>query len=253
MSESNNDNTNDTGAQGAWYGDVSAETIGTIETNNWSGVDDIIASYTELESKGSDFKIPDSTNTDEMNSFYNKLGRPETVDGYDFDMVEVDHDSSFNSFKEAAHRNGLTPTQAEGMYKDFDNFVKTEYEEADVKVKEANEKTITELKQEWGKDYEGKMEGARKAFADMGLDDNVAEDVGKLLGVGNTVKLFDALANGSKEHQFLNDGGTTGSTRQSIQDEIYEITHKPEYMDDSKNKVLLSKVTKLYQKLYPEK
>jgi hypothetical protein len=34
MSESNNDNTNDTGAQGAWYGDVSAETIGTIETNN---------------------------------------------------------------------------------------------------------------------------------------------------------------------------------------------------------------------------
>jgi hypothetical protein len=50
------------------------------------------------------------------------------------------------------------------------------------------------------------MEGARKAFADMGLDENVAEDVGKLIGVGNTVKLFDALANGSKEHQFLDDG-----------------------------------------------
>jgi hypothetical protein len=36
-------------------------------------------------------------------------------------------------------------------------------------------------------------------------------EVGKLLGVGNTVKLFDALANGSKEDQFLSDGGATGS------------------------------------------
>jgi hypothetical protein len=253
MSESNNDNTNDTGAQGAWYGDVSAESISDIEANNWNGVEDVIKGYKDLKNQGSDFKIPDGSNSDEMNSFYNKLGRPDTIDGYDFDMVEVDHDSSFKGFKEAAHRNGLTSTQAEGMYKDFDNFVKTEYEQADIKVKEENEKTIAELKQEWGKDYEGKMEGARKAFADMGLDDNIAEDVGKLLGVGNTVKLFDALANGSKEHQFLDDGGATGTTEQAIQDEIYEITHKPEYMDDNKNKLLVRRVTALYKQLHPEK
>jgi hypothetical protein len=43
-------------------------TIGAIETNNWNGVDDIIASYTELESKGSAFKMPDGTNADEMNA-----------------------------------------------------------------------------------------------------------------------------------------------------------------------------------------
>jgi hypothetical protein len=54
MSESNNEN----GAQGTWYGDASANSIGAIETNNWNGVDDIINSYTELESKGSDFKMP---------------------------------------------------------------------------------------------------------------------------------------------------------------------------------------------------
>jgi hypothetical protein len=35
MSESNDDG----GAQGTWYGDVSAETIGDIETNKWSGVE----------------------------------------------------------------------------------------------------------------------------------------------------------------------------------------------------------------------
>jgi hypothetical protein len=47
-----------------------------------------------------------------------------------------------------------------------------------------NEKTIGELKQEWGKDYDNRMEDARKAFKDMGLEEDVAEEVGKLLGVG---------------------------------------------------------------------
>ena len=253
MSESNNENGTDNGAQGAWYGDVSAETIGAIETNNWNGVDDIINSYTELESKGSAFKMPDGTNADEMNAFYNQLGRPETVDGYGFDMIEADHESSFVGFKESAHKNGLTAAQAEGMYKDFDAHVKSEYEQANVKVKEEGDKALADLKQEWGKDYDIKMEGTKKAFKDMGLDDNVVEDMGKLLGVKNTVKLFDALANGSKEHQFLNDGGATGSTEEAIRDEIYEITHKPEYMDDNKNKLLVKRVTNLYKELYPEK
>jgi hypothetical protein len=49
----------------------------------------------------------------------------------------------------------------------------------------------------------------------------------------------------------LDDGGTTGSTKQAIKDEIYEITHRPEYMDDTKNKLLFARVTKLYEQLVP--
>jgi hypothetical protein len=249
MSESNNEN----GAQGTWYGDASANSIGAIETNNWNGVDDIINSYTELESKGSDFKMPDGTNADEMNAFYDKLGRPENTDGYDFDIGEYDQDVSYNAFKEAAYKHGLTAAQAEGLYKDGDTLAKDYHSKREVRIKEENEKTLGELKQEWGKEYEGRIEGARKAFKDMGLDDDIAEEIGSLLGVGNTVKLFDALVNGSKEHQFLSDGGATGNTKQAIEDEIYEITHKPEYMDATKNKLLVNKVTKLYEKLHPEK
>jgi hypothetical protein len=59
---------------------------------------------------------------------------------------------------------------------------------------DTNIKTVSELKQEWGKDYDNRIGDARKAFKDMGLEEDVAEEVGKLLGVGNTVKLFDALA-----------------------------------------------------------
>jgi hypothetical protein len=246
MSESNDD-----GVQGVWYGDVSADTIGDIETNKWSGVEDIVKGYNDLKAQGSDFKVPDGSNSDEMSDFYDKLGRPETPDDYDFDIGAHDQEGSYNAFRESAHKHGLTDAQAEGMYKDGDALAKEYRAGMEASIKEQNEKTIGDLKQEWGKDYDNRMEDARKAFKDMGLEEDVAEEVGKLLGVGNTVKLFDALANGSKEHQFLDDGGATGTTKQAIKDEIYEITHRPEYMDDTKNKLLFNRVTKLYEQLVP--
>ena len=249
MSESNNEG----GAQGTWYGDVSADTIGDIETNKWSGVEDVVKGYNDLKAQGSDFKVPDGSNADEMNDFYDKLGRPETPDDYGFDIGTHDQESSYNAFRESAHKHGLTEAQAEGLYKDGDTLAKKYQSEVEANTKEQNEKTIGELKQEWGRDYDNRMEDARAAFKDMGLEEDVAEEVGKLLGVGNTVKLFDALANGSKEDQFLSDGGATGSTKQATKDEIYEIMHKPEYLDDTKNKLLYNRVTKLYEKLAAEK
>jgi hypothetical protein len=53
---------NEGGAQGVWYGDVSADTIGDIETNNWNGVEDVVKGYNDLKAQGSDFKVPDGSN-----------------------------------------------------------------------------------------------------------------------------------------------------------------------------------------------
>jgi hypothetical protein len=44
-----------------------------------------VKGYNDLKAQGSDFKAPDGSNADEMNEFYDKLGRPETPDDYDFD------------------------------------------------------------------------------------------------------------------------------------------------------------------------
>jgi hypothetical protein len=63
------------------------------------------------------------SNADEMNDFYDKLGRPETPDDYDFDIGAHDQEGSYNAFRESAHKHGLTDAQAEGMYKDGDAFV----------------------------------------------------------------------------------------------------------------------------------
>jgi hypothetical protein len=56
---------------------------------------------------------PDGSNADEMNEFYDKLGRPETPDDYDFDIGAHDQEGSYNAFRESAHKHGLTDAQAE--------------------------------------------------------------------------------------------------------------------------------------------
>jgi hypothetical protein len=66
------------------------------------------------------------------------------------------------------------------MYKDGDALAKNYRSEMEANIKEQNEKTIGELKQEWGRDYDNRMEDARAAFKDMGLEEDVAEEVGKL-------------------------------------------------------------------------
>lgn len=245
MLESNNET--------PWYGDVSAETRSDIEANKWTGVGDVITAYSELKNKGSDFKIPDGKNTDEMGKFYNKLGRPETPDGYKFEMSDYDQESSYSGFKEAAFKNGLTSAQAEGLYGDTDAFLKDEFDKRTQTMERMKENSLKELKQEWGKDYEDKMSSARNAFKNMGLDEQVAEEVGKIVGLTNTVKLFDALANSTKEHSFVGDGGAVGATKEALTDELYNIRNNPDYLVEGKNKLLIKRSSEIHKMLYPDK
>jgi hypothetical protein len=55
-----------------------------------------VKGYNDLKAQGSDFKAPDGSNADEMNEFYDKLGRPETPDDYDFDIGAHDQEGSYN-------------------------------------------------------------------------------------------------------------------------------------------------------------
>jgi hypothetical protein len=87
----------------------------------------------------------------------------------------------------------------------------------------------------------------------MGLDEQVSEEVGKLIGVGNTVKLFDALANGSKEHSFVGDGGAVGATKEALTDELYNIRNNPDYLVEGKNKLLIKRSSEIHKMLYPDK
>jgi hypothetical protein len=63
---------------------------------------------------------------------------------------------------------------------------------------------------------------------------------------------FDALANGSKEHSFVGDGGAVGITKEALTDELYTIRNNPDYLVEGKNKLLIKRSNEIHKMLYPE-
>lgn len=113
---------------------------------------------------GGSVRVPkEGAPQEEWDKFYAKLGRPESADGYQFPLPQVDHgqwnEKIVGDFKKAAHGLGLTPRQAQGlmhMYADM--------ERQAVKERGANTQTrISELKTEWGEAFKNNLAIAKSA------------------------------------------------------------------------------------------
>ena len=138
---------------------------------------DEFAKYvTELQSwNGKKGEVPTEESTpEEWSAFYDKMGRPETIDGYDFSLndefKELVGESNtpyyqqmIDGFKEQAHELGLNPEKASGLvgwYLDKVAGDVTGVNEISSQQAEANDAA---LGKEWG-DSRQQMEGAIHAL-----------------------------------------------------------------------------------------
>lgn len=123
--------------------------------------EDFVKGYDELYRKfGSAINLPkEDAPREEWDKVYNKLGRPEAPDQYQFeveDNTKVDNDF-LGKFKQVAHEAGVSQKQAKQM---FDWYTKeaTEIETKYQQEAETNQQqAIADLKTRWGKDYEKKL------------------------------------------------------------------------------------------------
>ena len=119
---------------------------------------------------------------EEWAAFHQKLGRPESVDGYDFEMGDefrelVGEDSApffekiVGGFKEQAFKMGATPETAEALTDWYLGTVAEELEASQAAMKEADEEMDKELRQEWGDSYDGMMNGITAMLKANGMPD----------------------------------------------------------------------------------
>jgi len=146
-------------------GSFSTETNELMQTKGWSTPDDMAKSYSELEkfvgNRDSIIKLPTEPDSEEWGDIYNKLGRPETPDKYDFKNdsgIELD-ENSMAAFKETAHKAGLTQAQYEIAVKEHINVFKNLAEKGENLKKEEDAKYEAELKacdealaKDWGEE-----------------------------------------------------------------------------------------------------
>lgn len=204
-------------ADAKWFDSYDDVTKGMLATKGWN-MDDIneampkaLKSYSELEKLNGKDKIalPNFENADETNDFYNKLGRPETPDLYEFKAPEgMNVDEGLDTwFRESAHAQGLTDKQAKSMFESYNEVVMQRNEAFTQDLKVQDEIYEKELRSEWGQAYDHKSNQAdaavRNFIGDVNKDPEASAKVGLLkqaLGQKDYMKLFNAIGSKIGEH-----------------------------------------------------
>ena len=165
---------------------------------------------------------------DDWNAVYEKLGRPQSADGYKFNLPEdqkVD-EQGLKVFADHAHKLGLLPNQAEGMVKFYNQMKASEIAAADSTATAGRQKAIDELQTEWGQAYNQKLTAANnvvsevfpKGFMSMNLEDGT-----KLGDHPAVIKAFATLADKMGEDKIPQAEGPSYLTPKQIDKEIATI------------------------------
>lgn len=154
-------------AEATWRDSLPDDLRSNTSLEKFSDVSTLAKSYINAEQMiGKDkMVVPgDNTTEDEWNDIYTKLGRPESADGYDLELAleegEVVDNQLFTSFKDAAHKHGLSPRQAQGLLDFYNNISTQALEEQSNLGALAQEQSSRELREEWGRNYETNLNAA---------------------------------------------------------------------------------------------
>jgi len=166
------------GPQGEIVGESAPESVQNLmAAKKWTNISQIADGYTELEKfKGigdeNRLTLPEGDDPEAWGEVYNRLGRPETYDGYEFENdtgVEIS-DELFDKFKQFAHQEGYTQKQLAGAVRFQLEAVKAQQELAMQAENEAIENNIKALKEKFGEvEYKAKVAIARTTAEKLGI------------------------------------------------------------------------------------
>lgn len=183
---------------------------------------------------------------EEINAFYNQIGRPESADKYELpDDIQfhegLDPVAEKKAVAELSHELGLTNKQTVGLLKKYADIKNEEFKNSEAKVKETFDKAVVTA---FGTDYQANLGLAKKAAKTYGWATTLDNE-----GLSASPIVLKALAELGK---FVGeDSKETGSseTKESLEQEALRLQKSPEYKTD---KAIQEKVREIYRKVYPD-
>ena len=139
------------------------ETLGDLAKTHL----DNAGKVTELEGKldKAIFKPEEDASDEDREHFLNSLGRPETPEGYKFDLPELPDElqtlyteEDEKSYREFAHKNGFTAEQADKAYGMHFQLLADAHAKAEKMAADFQEQAVEKLKTDWGDDYKPNSE-----------------------------------------------------------------------------------------------
>ena len=217
----------------SWRDSLPDDLKGNTSLEKFSDVSTLAKSYINAESMiGKDKMVVPGVNTteDEWNDIYTKLGRPSTPNEYNLELAleegEAVDDQLFASFKDAAHKHGLSPQQAQGILDYYNNISTQTLNEQNNASVLAQEQSSRELREEWGRSYDDNLAKAsqigKQYLGEDAFQLQMAD--GSMLGDNATlIKGLAKLAMGMSEDTLVGDKDSVTSNA-GVEDQRNNLT-----------------------------
>jgi len=249
-----------------WYDSLSDEYKSNPNVTKYKSQEDFLNGHINLTKKIGEKGLTKPETDEDWNNAYAFLGKPETIEGYEYtpneelpDEIQLNEQMA-TSFKEVAHEIGLNPNQYKKLMSSYmamnEQGFKERKEQMDAELL-ASEK---ELKETWGQAYDQNIEMARnivKKYDNGGKLTKLLETPFNGSSLGNNPVLLNMLANVAKST--MEDGGLVGRgagipTSEDLETELGKLINHPAYLDGNnpEHKQIAKQVSNIYKKLYPQ-
>lgn len=235
--DGNNNPASNQGDRPAWTAQLPDDLKGNEVLTKFNNLGELGKTFLDYHGKvDGSVQLPGENASDEDRAtFYNKLGRPEKPEGYEFDEVQWPNseDPLMSTIKDAADRDledyrkvfheiGLTAAQAKALHKKSFELALAKYSEAEKVSDELRETVVTSLKSEWGNNFDGNLTLAKRAFNKVGELAGVKDEFSKFMEdsrLGDNpmfVKVFHAIGKAMSNDNALDTGGESSGTPKDV-------------------------------------
>jgi len=218
--------------QSTWKDSISEEFRSDPSIEKFTEIDALAKSYINATKMiGQDkLVIPNNNSTDDQwSEVYSKLGRPESADKYELDSksetVPMD-EGAIKSFAEQSHKLGLNNKQAQGILEFYKNNMEGTAQQSKIDTETAQVQSEQQLRQEWGRDFEGKVKQAgalAKANIDPDVLDMQLQNGIRLGDHPEIIKGFAKIASMMSEDKILGTESENVNTTKDLESEIAAI------------------------------
>lgn len=214
-----------------WYAAIPEEAARQhVEAKGYKNPAELaLANYSLTKMQREGVVVPgDNATPEETAAFYNKLGRPEAADGYDFkfgDGVTAD-EGMMTWAKTAFHEVGLSSKQAQALAEKWNAFAPTLGAAGTEAIQQQNTQELNDLTARWGADLDKNRVAGQRAMQALGLSADLVTRVENSIGSAAVVEMLAAIGRKSDEGGFMNGGGggnpndPSGMTRDQAQARI---------------------------------
>ena len=220
--------------QTSWKDSISEDYRNDPNIEKFTEIDALAKSYINATKMIGQDKvvIPNNNSTeDQWNEVYEKLGRPESADKYSLDakseVVNLD-EGAIKSFAEQSHKLGLNNKQAQGILEFYKNNMEGTAQQSKIDTETAQVQAEQELRQEWGRDFEGKVKQAgalAKANINPEVLDMTLSNGTRLGDHPEIIKGFAKIAGMMSEDKIVATESENVDTKTDIESEISALTN----------------------------